>query len=407
MEKSIREFVTESLSSENEIKLKNIIDRLKSIDNDSDFSKVYNRLSGTMSTMGGIDPTGSDSIDPKILESYLKSHGLDNVDFGRNRTPSDVMIDIFGGNGNLNILKGIIGNGKENDGVISVGELATQNSNNIFDIAKRCRFGDWSDEAITLARMTNPKGSAAVGMFEILLQFMLKGGYNPDKGDVGVKEVDDATGTLGDGKTMEIKAISKSVGKNGKPSTSGGHVAGQSGNIGQAKTIYQYIDINAFGIKKSSGSGREYLQNQEGFNNMLSLFDQSGMDETDFLAIVFDAIVHQYGLENKISSFKDLRNQFVEYIRSYGIDSMEVFFDAVGAVQLYLYFIIEKFDYILCVYIDKREVDDESGNFLLLTRNDLNKYSIEDTLKNLSFGKLDSETSTQGRTGKMYFRFLK
>ena len=83
-----------------------------------------------------------------------------------------------------------------------------------------------------------------------------------------------------------------------------------------------------------------------------------------------------------------------------------------------MYSLTEEFSYIMFIYYDYNDLDinelnyDESpdlikgsGYYLKLDKNDLSDISIVNS--NIQFGVLDSLISTQGRTGKMCFKYLK
>jgi hypothetical protein len=386
MEKSIREYISESLSAENKERLISLLDKIS----DDDFDRIYRTIDTSIS--------GNDKEFLANLEDFVRRHGLDTIDFGRKNSTASTLISIFGANNHIGILKSIV----ENNGVMSIKDLIGMRKpengvklNNIFDIAKNCKFGDWSDEAITIAEMVNRKGSTAVGMFEILLQFMLQEGCNPKTGDVG----------LSNGReTMEVKSVSKSE----KGSFSGGHVAGQttSGEIKPCREIYKYIDRHAFDDKY----GRtDYFQGSpNNYTKLLERAKDNEIGEREILEIVFKSLLYQYGKielrDEGDGGFKRLMNSFCDYVIGNRM-SKESFYDAIGAVQLFLYKIIERFNYIIFAYIDKNEKDTNSGKFYLYDEADFNRNDyLTMILSKLSFKNPDSPSSTQGRTGKVMFR---
>lgn len=385
MEKSIREYITESLSDENKKRLISLLDRIS----DDDFDRIYRTIDTSIS--------GTDKEFLTNLEDFVRRHGLETIDFGRKNTTASTLISIFGANNHIGILKSIV----ENNGVMSIKDLMGMRKpengvklNNIFDIARNCKFGDWSDEAITIAEMVNRKGSTAVGMFEILLQFMLQEGCNPKVGDVG----------LSNGETLEVKSVSKSE----KGSFSGGHVAGQTtnGEIKQCREIYKYIDRHAFDDKY----GRiDYFQGSpNNYTKLLEMAKDNEIGEREILEIVFRSLLYQYGIigikDADAKGFWNLMDEFCNHIIDNKM-SKDSFYDAIGAVQLFLYKIIEKFNYIIFTYIDKNEKDTNSGKFYLYNDADFNRKDyLTMILNKLSFKNPDSPSSTQGRTGKVMFR---
>jgi hypothetical protein len=75
----------------------------------------------------------------------------------------------------------------------------------------------------------------------------------------------------------------------------------------------------------------------------------------------------------------------------------------VGSIQLYLYSQIEQFDYFFCVLIDKNGNATNSGNYWFVKNCETSLLNFDTVTNNINFGVLDSPTSSQGRTGKMYF----
>ena len=387
--KLISEYITEQLSKSNLDRLEDLV--RQGIVNDDNFEDIYNEVL-KISKVAGLDRSSFDE--------FFKKHGLSELRWGRGNDAFTELVRMFAKNSNVDTLKEIV----TKDGAKSVHDMPF--TGNIFDTP---REQGWEDEAKTLALMVNSK-SANAGPCELLLKFMLREGNGRVVGDVGIDQDE-----------MEVKAITKS----GK-STSGGHAAGHKGGIQPAYSIYYAINRLAFNEDSLAQAKKDiYFQNAAGFKELNKRLKDSGTEMDKFLEIVLDALLYQYnfkefsddglGLKGTAAlskiDYRGLRESFLKYMSSYTskdqITDMKEFINAVGAVQLYLYSIIEGFDYLFLVYIDKTESDPNSGKYVMFRdiasgKCDLSDISI--VLKHMTFGNLDSATSTQGRTGKMNFR---
>ena len=116
------------------------------------------------------------------------------------------------------------------------------------------------------------------------------------------------------------------------------------------------------------------------------------------------------GHYKKLRSVEKLRESSVKYCKekmtSNGFSSTVDLWNLVGCIQLYLYSVVENFDYFFAVLIDKN-VENESvdNGFYMCVKNckDSNSdlLNFNKILNYLSFKGLESPVSSFGRTGKI------
>jgi hypothetical protein len=166
-----------------------------------------------------------------------------------------------------------------------------------------------------------------------------------------------------------------------------------------------------------------YFQNNAGIKNFgKKLAEYNLTDDIENISVnIVNSLLYQYrfieidstpdnnfkeinkNLKNLYNNAADL---FKKVIDKDGINNIDTFIDIIGAIQLYLYCLVEEFDYFCCLLLDKSETSNSpnNGNYILFKdpKNDLLK--LQDVISKLHFGKLDSTTTLQGRTGKIFFR---
>lgn len=333
-------------------------------------------------------------INEKMYEEFFKKHGLSGLNWGRKNSALKQFVNLFAEDNKLEILNNII----ENDGIVSINDMKSEG--NLF--VDYCKGFD--EEAKVISTWTNSK-SANAGPGEILLKFIIKEGNTRKTGDVGI----------GTDKEMEVKASTL----NGSQIGSGGHAAGQKGDIRKTWSIYAYLSEHLFGenIKDGGADKMTYFQNNAGIKNFgKKLAEYNLTDDIENISVnIVNSLLYQYRFikENdasKIATFNKLYENatvlFNKVIDKNGINDIDKFIDIIGAIQLYLYCLVEEFDYFCCLLLDKSETSNSpnNGNYILFKdpKNDLLK--LQDVISKLHFGKLDSTTTLQGRTGKIYFR---
>ena len=327
------------------------------------------------------------------FDTFFKMHGLSELNWGRNNSASKQFINLFLENDHLDILCDIV----KNNGAKSINDISE--TGNIFkDYCK-----GWEEEAKTIASWINSRSSSA-GPCEMLLKFMLKEGNSRSIGDVGI-----------DNDEMEVKAATLK-GKSG----SGGHAAGQRGSIKKAASIYWYLNNNLFNIEttNSDAESLNYFQNKDGLNDFNEKLKNNKLlnDIEKISNGIVDALMFQYnfitvdGHYKKLRNVEKLRESSLKYCKekmtSNGFSSTADLWNLVGCIQLYLYSVVEGFDYFFAVLIDKN-VENESvdNGFYLCVKNckdnDSDLLNFNKILNYLSFKGLESPVSSFGRTGKI------
>lgn len=331
------------------------------------------------------------------FKTFFDNHGISELNWGRKNSAIKQFVELFSENDHIDLLSNIV----KHNGVLSINDV-TETGNIFKDYCK-----GWEDEAKTIASWTNSR-SANAGPCEMLLKFILHEGNSRSVGDVGIYED-------GEDLDMEVKA-----GTLKGSSAAGGHAAGQKGNIRKAWSIYWYLNNNLFNIKttNSEADKLEYFQNKNGLkdfneklknNNLLNDIEKISNGIVDSLMFQYNFITND-GHKNKLRNENKLRNSAFTYckekITNTGFKSTTDLWNLVGCIQLYLYSVVEEFDYFFAVLIDKN-VENESPNngFYICIKNckDINSnlLNFDKILEHLSFKGLDSTTTTQGRTGKI------
>lgn len=355
----------------------------------------------------------SSGIKQDDYATFFNNHGLSELNWGRKNSAIKQFVNLFSENDNLEALSHIV----KNNGIISINDPKFTDNGNIFNYCKNDQY-DFTDEAHTIATWTNSK-SANAGPCEMLLKFILKEGATLESGDVGIKYSSKE-------EEMEVKAAT--TGKN----ASGGHAAGQRGNpntnnkIRGAWSIYFYLNKNLLQIdpENSTADKSQYFQNENGvkkFNELLK--ERNLLNNTQIISdSIVDAICFQYDYitnennsNNSLPTINDLKNSAREFTdkvinKNEGFTKQDLL-NLVGCIQLYLYSQIEGFDYFFCIQIDKSDEskNPNNGNYWCVKKckNRISPLlSFDNVVKNLYFGVLDSPTSSQGRTGKIYMKNL-
>lgn len=377
---TLRDKITEALSQEN-------IDQLAKYIDDSNFNEYFKIIQRNAKLIGLSDNS-------EAYDKFFEDHGLSKLNFGRNNSAKAAFIKLFSENDKLDVLTQIV----SNNGILSIKNLSE--NGNVFDLCK-INGNDFSDEAKIIATWVNST-SASAGPCEMLLKFILKEGYTGKMGDVSIRPSEE----------MEVKA--STIGKN----ASGGHAAGQKGNNGVkirgAWAIYLYLNEHLFNIKgNKEADAAQYFQNKNGFAKFVKLLDDNNLSDKKSAELVtktlVDAICFQYNYitndANTKNTLPNIDSLYKSALNFYNNSSLELksMLNLVGAIQLYLYSQIEAFDYFFCVMIDKNGNAAGSGNYWFVNDCANKLLDFNKVCNNINFGVLDSPTSAQGRTGKMYF----
>lgn len=392
--KHLLDYIFEELSQEK-------MDMLTTFINDDNFEEYFKLIKRHGASKG---------VDEKRFDDFFENHGLSKLNWGRKNSAKKQFMNLFNEDDHLDILTKIV----ENNGVLSVNDENFVENGNIF---KLCTIDgmDFSNEAKTIATWTNST-SANAGPCEILLKFLLKEGRTFASGDVGIHD--------GKNKEMEVKAAT--LGKN----ASGGHAVGQKANDGQktrgAWSIYLYLNKNLFnlGDDNNLADKSQYFQNEKiGIKNFNQLIKDNELDKNDdalrkLSDNIVNAICFQYNFitnennsKNSLKTIDKLQDEAFAYckkIYNNGFAAQDLY-NLVGCIQLYLYSVIEQFDFFFCVQVDKSDesTSKDNGNYWCVKNCKSEQTQLLDfdtVTNNLYFGCLDSPTSAQGRTGKIYMK---
>ena len=328
---------------------------------------------------------------------FFDKHGISELNWGRKNSAVKQFVNLFSEEDHLDILTKIV----KDDGVVSIDDI--KETGNIF----KDYCSEFSEEAKIIASWTNSK-SANAGPCELLLKFIIKEANSKKTGDV----------TIHNDEEMEVKASTLK----GKSSGSGGHAAGQRGKIRNTWAIYYYLNNNVFNIETSTSEADKlkYFQNKDGVQELNNVIKDKGLSIEEVTNGIVDALCFQY---NFITNENDVKNELKTKDKLYKaalniaksisknneFNSSNDVFNLVGCIQLYLYSQIEGFDYFFAVLVDKN-IDNESDNngFYFCVKNCQDDNSellnFDKILSYIRFGGLDSTTSSQGRTGKIYIK---
>ena len=328
---------------------------------------------------------------------FFDKHGISELNWGRKNSAVKQFVNLFSEEDHLDILTKIV----KDDGVVSINDI--KETGNIF----KDYCSEFSEEAKIIASWTNSK-SANAGPCELLLKFIIKEANSKKTGDV----------TIHNDEEMEVKASTLK----GKSSGSGGHAAGQRGKIRNTWAVYYYLNNNVFNIETSTSEADKlkYFQNKDGVQELNNVIKDKGLSIEEVTNGIVDALCFQY---NFITNENDVKNELKTKDKLYKaalniaksisknneFNSSNDVFNLVGCIQLYLYSQIEGFDYFFAVLVDKN-IDNESDNngFYFCVKNCQDDNSellnFDKILSYIRFGGLDSTTSSQGRTGKIYIK---
>lgn len=339
-------------------------------------------------------------INEKLYEEFFKNHGLSELNWGKKNSALKQFVNLFAEDDKLEILNKII----ENNGTVSINDM--KEKGNLFELY--CK--GFEEEAKIISTWTNSK-SANSGPGEILLKFIIKEGHTGKVGDVSIYP----------NQEMEVKASTL----NGSQIGSGGHAAGQKGNIRKTWSIYAYLSKHLFdeNIKDGGADKMTYFQNNAGIKNFgKKLAEYKLTDNIENISNnIVNSLLYQYRFieidSTPDNNFKEINKDlydlynnaavlFNKVIDKNGINDIDKFIDIIGAIQLYLYCLVEDFDYFCCLLLDKNETSNLSnnGNYILFKNPKVDLLNLQDVISKLHFGKLDSTTTLQGRTGKIFFR---
>ena len=287
-------------------------------------------------------------------------------------------------------------------GFIGINDLKNTPAGNL--IKDFCK--GWENTAHVLKNFVD-SGSTAKGKFEVLLKFLLSEAVlGGKKGDISLYE----------GKELEVK-------------TEEAHACGQK-NVKTTGEMYEYMKQGFLSIENTKNDDYKklcdqirtvkpndlrFFQNYDRMRNkndkyvnghcLLGFLEIIGPEEMSKLIV--NAISFQNGEkppyfgkgENEI-----LYKQTEKYLKDIknNEDGFKTLLDVVGAIQLYFYAITEKFDYFICL-----DQNSSEGRYVFIENENKSgeKFlEFDFILKYFTFGILDMTTSSNGRTGKIYFR---
>lgn len=391
--KSITEYIiNEKLSHEQQKELLSLVD-------DSNFNNIIDLIKKHLYKK---------KINTDKYNEFFKNHGISQLNWGRRNDAVKAFVNLFDEHNNLLALEHII----KNNGVVSVNDLPK--IGNIYNYCKVNVDGkevSFKTEAQEIATWVNGQ-SAAAGPAEMLLKFLLYEGSTGKSGDVWIKQ--------DGGKEMEVKATTI-----GSKTPSGGHAAGQKGTIRKTWSLYYFLDKYLFNIDvtNSKADNKQYFQNNNGCSKFIDLCKEKDIET--IAECLVDAICFQYDfISNSIiektdnENYKNIvkantvpnRNNIIEETIKLLKDGLtyDNIKNIVGVIQLYLYSIVEDFKFFVGILVAKEDVEKHStmeGNYILFKCPDNSNSDLlnfKDVLKYIKFGQLDSATSSQGRTGKIY-----
>jgi hypothetical protein len=330
----------------------------------------------------------------------LKRYFCQRFDFSKNEKLFQNIIKEFIKKNCINLWE-IAANAPKHDnlyGFIGINDLKNTPSGNL--IKDFCK--GWENTAHVIKNFVD-SGSTAKGKFEVLLKFLLSEAVlGGTKGDV----------SLSGGKELEVK-------------TEEAHACGQK-NVKTTGEVYKYMKEGFLSIENTKNDDYKKLCDQirDVHYNKLMFFQNYKPQFTDvnghcllgFLEIIgaeemskliVNAIYFQNGYESPYFETKGneiLYKQAEKYLKDTknDKDGFKKILDVVGAIQLYFYAITEKFNYFICLDQNSSEgryvfIENENGSgekFL----------NFDFIIGNFTFGILDMTTSSNGRTGKIYFR---
>lgn len=334
------------------------------------------------------------------FNEFFKRHGLNNLNWGRRNNAVKQFINCFAEDNKLDILSEIV----ENDGVVSIDDIKT--TGNIFDLCK-----GFEEEAKIICSWVNGKNRPS-GPGEILLNFLIKDATSPEEGDISIN-----------GELMEVKSNTININfKTGQKTRSGGIPVGQKGDIRKSWAVYSYLHTALTNKTYKSGyfDSFNYFQNSKGFNEFNIFLQSLNISDTRKITdTITDAFLYQYkfiGNENErtneISNYqiKKLKDEVFKQLnplfnKDNTINDETTFINVIGAIQLYLYSVIEGFSYFMCLLYDK-DINNESrenGKYVFLKADELLDFGK--VLEHLTFNKFAaSATKSEGRAGKIFLK---
>jgi len=370
--KHFNEYFFESLSNDN-------IKRLEEYISDENIDEIL-KLIKHHSTSNSAD------LNKEFIEFFgPNGKNLSKFKWGKNKSVIKVFVDIF--KDNYDKLVERINKWINKEDYVTYKDLSNngKNTGNIYDFCK-----GWEEEAQEISEL-HVGGSANVGDYEILLKYLIDEGTTGKYGDVWLRTIKD------DGLEMEVKKVS---------SKSGARIAGQKGDIHKSRSIYQYLYKELF------------KENEVKYNDLFRTYDSikdhfeseiksHNCKINDILICITKAIFEQYNKEEHCSK------EFIENVLTLNkheniiddklnVDEYKLL-DMIGVIQLYCYSLVENFDIIFIVYSSDKNAN--NGTYVFLDKKTL--LDVNNTYKVLTFSPLESPTTTQGRTGKMYIRSLK
>lgn len=397
--KRIIEYINENLSSENLSKLSDYV-------NDENFESLFNEIKKASIRLKTRIKSDSDkSKDEKNLEkNYFKkffiNHGLTNKAFNGKPNLGHRIADIFVDNEEVDEFNKVILNSKyENGGLISFDELSKDKEGNIFDICK-----DFKKSAKEILNINNVTAhNRNVGKCEILLKFILSDKATiKGKGDVSLEndiniEVKGFTpgkkgGAINPSSIESLSHTSKEflkwlnysnleyTGKGAEKKKDGDKIGGQFLGSENANKALEKL-VNTENNEGKTITDVDFLL--ENFVKAYAFQYMVGLNSENVDKIL--SIIKKYNDEEKIIKLEDDK-----------ISISKSLTDMIGLIQLYLYSVVEEFNYIFVI-------NQEKGNYSLLEINKRNNSgkitSFTDYKDILNFVKFDAPEAGPKATG--------
>ena len=361
--KGLLRVLNEALSDEGKARMERLMRRMSDEDIDA-IEKDFEVKSHAKRIFGDND----DFLKKNYIE-FFEKHGLTTCNFSGS-SAVETFLNIF--KNNLKILNDYVNNVRKIGKTIDELYGSKGKNGNIYKLCK-----GWEKEAKQIAFLKPSSGSTSKGAFEVLVSFLLENGSLSNDGDVKVCD---------NGKCdfIEVKATKTD-------SSSGSHPTGQKGDI---QFMHRYVGgeiAKFFGVKINGVP--EFFNNNNGFDCLSGLYfdalESGKCTQDEFVRFLYDTTVTQFGNPGNVNdtAFADFNDLMKNAFTKNKIDK-EIFIDALGCLQLFLYQKIEEFKYFLIfLYDGSYNMIDFSLNPRLQDLYDKVKFNFLNAKSNVSQGK--------------------
>lgn len=333
--KHLIEIIYENLNKEN-------LKSLKQYVNDENFHDLLPKLQRAVKELATEENIKGDN---NHYNKYFHKHALSNDVYEKKPNIGHIIASIFIDNDEVEEFNDII----NNNGIISFEDLKTHN--NLFDICKNTKvlngkLIDFEKSAKKISEIDNIKcHKVNVGQGEILLKFILKDNIlKVGKGDI----------SLENNINIEVK---------------GGNDYKHSGSIGKnihsiVSTSNEFLNYLQISSKYTGNPGEQFLASGNANKALEKLLNDNNISDINLIIESFvKAYIYQYMLDksnenisnDKINKAKNI----IDIIKTYNNDTKTIILDndnkikinnslteMIGLTQLYLYSIVENFNYL-------------------------------------------------------------